>query len=371
MSKNAKIPVYAVIMAGGGGTRFWPWSREKTPKQLLPIISSRTMIEETVSRLSPFVPPQRIFIVTSRSQITKIRQALPNLPSENFLVEPVGKNTAPCLGLAAFYLRQIDPEGVMVVLPADHFIGEQKKFLNTLQVAAAFASREDFLVTLGLKPTAPETGYGYIQKGELLRRVKGIEIFKAKAFREKPSPEIALAYLREGSYLWNSGMFVWRVEIFLKALEKCLPELYREMAILPEIWGTAQERRILPKIYARCPAISVDYGVMEKASNVAMIQAHFSWDDVGSWSALWKISAKDARDNVFLAKEENGRGKILALDSMGCLIRAEKNLIAVLGMKDTIIVEAGGSILVCPKDKSQEVRQILAQIKEKGWKKYL
>lgn len=371
MSKNGKIPIYAVIMAGGGGTRFWPWSREKNPKQLLPIISSRTMIEETVSRLSPFLPAQRILVVTARNQINKVRQALPSLPADNFLTEPVGKNTAPCLGLAAFRLRQLYQEAIMVVLPADHFILEQQKFLKTLEVATAFAQKENFLITLGLQPTAPETGYGYILKGELLARMKDVEIFKAKTFREKPSRELALSYLADGNYLWNSGMFVWRVGIFLKALEICLPELYQEMAILPQVLGTAQERKILPKIYARCPAISVDYGVMEKAPNVAMIQAQFSWDDVGSWFALWKICPKDQKGNVYLSKRENGQGKILALDSSGCLIRAEKNLIAVLGMKDTIVVEAGGSVLVCPKDKSQEVRQILARIKEKGWKKYL
>lgn len=371
MNKVRKQAIFAVIMAGGGGTRFWPWSREKTPKQLLPIISSRTMIEETVDRLHPFIPPQQTFIVTSRNQEKKIRQVLPQLPPQNFLVEPIGKNTAPCLGLAAFYIKQLDPQAVMIVLPADHFIADQQKFLKTLEVASAFAQKENFLITLGLQPTAPETGYGYIQKGDLLARIKGIEIFKAKAFREKPSRKIALSYLEDGNYLWNSGMFIWRVEVFLQALENYLPDLYQEMAILSKILGTAEERKILTQVYARCPSISVDYGIMEKASNVAMIQARFPWDDVGSWSALWKIHPKDQKENVYLFKKENGRGKILAIDSSGCLIRAEKNLIAVLGMKDTIIVEAGGSILVCPKDKSQEVRQILAQIKEKGWKNYL
>ncbi len=371
MARKEKLPIYGVIMAGGGGTRFWPWSRERNPKQLLPIISSRTMLEETVSRLHPFIPPPKIFIVTARSQIKKVRQALPDLPPQNFLVEPVGKNTAPCLGLAAFYLNQLSPEAIMVVLPADHYIGEQQKFLKTLQVAAEFASKENFLVTLGLKPTAPETGYGYIQKGDLLKRMQGIEIFKAQAFREKPSAKVALNYCRDGNYLWNSGMFVWRVGVFLKTLETYLPQLYQEMAVLPQIFGTTQEKKVLPKIYARCPAISVDYGVMEKASNVAMIQAQFSWNDVGSWSALWEICPKDQRDNVCLLKEEDGRGKILALESSGCLIRAEKNLIALLGMKDTIVVEAGDSILVCPKDRAQEVRQVLAHLKERGWKNYL
>lgn len=371
MTKEKNLPIIAVIMAGGGGTRFWPWSREKTPKQLLPIISSRTMIEETVDRLHPFIPPQNIFIVTSKRQINKIRQALPSLPSENFLVEPIGKNTAPCLGFAAFYLKQLVPEAIMVVLPADHFIADQRKFLKTLQVASIFAEKENFLIALGLPPTAPETGYGYIQKGDLLARIKGLKIFKANAFREKPSREIALTYVQDGNYLWNSGMFIWRIGVFLNALETCLPDLYQEMSVLSKILSTSQQKKILPKIYARCPAISVDYGVMEKAPNVAMIAANFSWDDIGSWSALWKIHPKDQKENVYLFKKKNSQGKILALDSSGCLIRAEKNLVAVLGMKDTIVVEAGGSILVCPKDKSQEVRQILVEIKEKGWKNYL
>lgn len=371
MAKKDNLSIFAIIMAGGGGTRFWPWSREKSPKQLLPIISSRTMIEETISRVHPFIPPDKTFIVTSRGQVGKIQKVLPFLAPENFLVEPIGKNTAPCLGLAAFHIKRLNPEGVMVVLPADHFIGDRQKFLKILRVAAEFAHRENFLITLGLKPTAPETGYGYIQRGDLLACRKGINIFHTKGFREKPTRERAEAYLRRGDYLWNSGMFVWRVDVFLQALENCLPELYKEMIILSKVLGTPREKKVLAKVYERCPAISVDYGVMEKAANVAMIEANFPWDDLGSWSALWKFHPKDQRRNVCLLAGQNGRGKILALDTSGCIIRAEKNLVAVLGMKNTIVVEAGGSFLVCPQKKSQEVRQILAELKKKGWQKYI
>jgi len=360
--------VYAVIMAGGGGTRFWPWSRERRPKQVLPILSPRTMIRETVDRIQPLIPPEKILIVTSRSQARQLHCQVPRLPTENLLLEPEGKNTAPCLGLAAVHVQKMNPEAVLIVLPADHSIRAPEKFLRTLQRAAEFASREKYLITLGIPPTGPETGYGYIQKGPLLGRVRETEVFRAKAFREKPTLQKAKAYLRRGDYLWNSGMFIWRVGVFLEALEKCLPEIHRNMQELKISMGKRREQKVLEKVYSRCPSISVDHGVMEKAPNVALIEARFGWSDVGSWAALWNLWPRDPGGNVCI---QGGESKIFTLDSSGWVVRGEKGLIAVLGLKDTVVVEAGDAILVCPRDRAQGVRRVLQELEQRGWRKYL
>jgi len=368
MEKN---PVYAVIMAGGGGTRFWPWSREKRPKQVLPILSNRSMIWETVERIRPFVPLEKIYVVTARSQVADLNREIPQVPKRNLLAEPIGRNTAPCLFLAAIRILQNDPQGMMVVLSADHYIGNRRGFLKTLRAAVDFARDQDFLVTLGIVPTGPETGYGYIEKGKLLARRCGLSVLQAKSFREKPSLPKAKAYLRSGNYLWNSGMFVWRAEVFGEAVKRHLPGLYYEMRGLEKTLGTSRERKSLEAAYASCPAISVDYGIMEKAKNVALIEARFSWNDVGSWAALGKIFPPDWNRNVAVCRRQTGQGRWLLVDSSGCLVRSEEKLIALVGMKDTVVVEAGNAVLVCPRDRSQDVRRVLEELKNRGWKEYL
>ena len=366
-----KSNVYVVIMAGGGGTRFWPWSREEHPKQFLPILTDRSMIQETVDRLRPFVSSENIFIVTSRSQAAQIQREVPQIPERNLLAEPVGRNTAPCICLAALPIQRLNPEAIMVALPADHAIADRSEFLRTLRMAKEFAAKEDFLITLGIRPTAPETGYGYIQKGGILGQIKGTKIFAAKAFREKPTLNKAKAYLRQGGYLWNTGIFIWKVRVFGEAVKKFLPQLHGDMLALARVWGTSREKKVLKQVYERCQSISVDYGIMEKAKNVALIEAQFGWNDVGSWSALWNIRPKDPDCNAYIPGSRLGGTRILSINSSGCLIRGEKKLIAVLGMKDTVVVEAGDVFLVCPRDQSQEVRRILDELKRKDWKEYL
>jgi mannose-1-phosphate guanylyltransferase len=366
-----KEPVYVTIMAGGGGTRFWPWSRGKSPKQILPILSDRPMIWETVERVRPFVPSEQIMIVTASLQAKELHRQVPQIPPANILIEPKGKNTAPCLCLAALYIQKRDPEAIMAVLPADHFIADRKLFLQTLEGAAEFAARQNFLVTLGIEPTEPETGYGYIQKGEKLGRAAGMKVFRARAFREKPTRARARWYLRRGDYLWNSGMFVWKVGVFLEALERFLPSLYREMLKLRAFWGTRREKVALRNIYERIQPVSVDYGIMEKAHNVALMPAKFPWNDVGSWAALAQIWPRDKAGNVFPGGKRAGAGKVLMIDSSGCLVRAEEKLIATIGLKDMVVVESGNAFLVCPRARSQEVRRILQALNERGWSEYL
>jgi mannose-1-phosphate guanylyltransferase len=366
-----KKDIYAVIMAGGGGTRFWPWSREKRPKQVLPILSDRSMIWETVERIRPYVPREKIFIVTARSQVSDLRREIPRIPEENLLAEPVGRNTAPCLCLAAVHIHRRDPRGVMVVLSADHYIGSRRGFLRTLRAAVEFAREQDYLVTLGVAPTGPETGYGYIEKGKILAKSRGLQVLQAKSFREKPSLPKAKGYLRTGKYLWNSGMFVWRADVFWEAVKNHLPGLYGEMRRLEKTVGTPREKKALEETYACCPAVSVDYGIMEKARNVALIEAQFSWNDVGSWAALGKICRPDKNGNALISCRREGQSRGLLLESSGCLVRSEEKLIALVGMKDTVVVEAGNALLVCPRDRSQEVRRVLEELKARGWKEYL
>jgi mannose-1-phosphate guanylyltransferase len=363
--------VYAVVMAGGGGTRFWPWSREKRPKQMLPILSDRSMIWETVERIRPFVPAERIYIVTARSQVADLRREIPRIPGKNFLAEPVGRNTAPCLCLAAVRIRRQDPRGLMVVLSADHYIGNRQGFWQTLRAGVDFARREDYLVTLGVAPTAPETGYGYIEKGKTLAKIGGFPILQARSFREKPPLPKAKAYLRSGKYLWNSGMFVWRADVFREALRRHLPALFEAMRPLETSLGIRGGEKTLERVYADCPAISVDYGILEKAGNVALIEGRFSWNDVGSWAALGKIFPPDNKGNARILRPRAARGQTLLLDSSGCLVRTEEKLIALVGMKDTVVVEAGNALLVCPRDRSQDVRRVLEELKARGWKEYL
>jgi mannose-1-phosphate guanylyltransferase len=364
-------PVYVAIMAGGGGTRFWPWSREKRPKQILPIISNRSMIWETVDRLRPFIAPEKIFIVTSRSQAEDLHREVPQIPESNLLLEPVGRNTAPCLCLAALHIQKRSPQAVMVALPADHFISNRPGFLRTLRAAVKFAASQNFLITLGVKPLEPETGYGYIQRGETLGKVQGLPVFRAKAFREKPTLPKARAYLHRGDYFWNSGIFIWQAGVFLEAVKRFLPRLYGEMMPLQNSLGAPRESKVIEKIYGRAQSVSVDYGVMEKADNVALLEAQFSWNDVGSWAALGKIWPKDNMGNALSGGTQRARRRILAIDSSGCLIRGEEKLIAVIGLKDTIVVEAGNAFLVCPRERAQEVRKVLQELKDRNWKEYL
>ena len=358
-------------MAGGGGTRFWPWSRETRPKQFLPIISSHSMVWETVNRVRTLVTPEKIYIVTSSAQLEGLRREVPQVPKSNHLAEPIGRNTAPCLGLAALHIQKRDPEAVMIALPADHFVADRKGFLKTLRAAIEWTEKKDDLVTLGVRPTEPETGYGYIQKGKSLGQANGIEVFKVEAFQEKPTLSRARTYIRRGDYFWNSGIFIWRVKTYLNAMEKFLPQVYEEMIQLAPFLATPEEEKVLAGIYSRFQPISVDYGIMEKASNVALVEAGFPWNDVGSWAALGKIWPKDKNGNSLPKESRVGQRKILAIDSSGCLIRGEEKLIAVIGLKDMIVVEAGNAFLVCPRERSQEVRRILAELQAQGFKEYL
>ena len=356
--------MFAVIMAGGKGSRFWPRSREKMPKHLLDIQGERTIVRETVDRIRPLVPPERTLIVTGRSHAAELIRQLPDIPAENILIEPVGRNTAPCIGLAALHIRNRVPDAVMLVLPSDHRIGDEITFRKVLAAAGRIAAEGSSLVTIGIRPTGPETGYGYIEQGDPFPSGEHDEIHRVRSIREKPPLEQAREFLRRGSFLWNSGMFVWRASTILEAIEKFLPELHAGLLQIREALGTEREEEIVGEVYSAQKAVSIDYGVMEKAKNVLVVSRDFDWSDLGSWDALWEVSEKDENGNVI-------RGAWIGIDAFDSLVHSPGKMVALVGVRDLLVVETDDALLVCRRGRSQDVRKVVEALEKDGRKHYL
>ncbi len=356
--------LYAVIMAGGAGTRLWPRSRKSMPKQLLKIVSNRTMIQETVDRLTPLVDADHIIVVVGEAHFKEINEQLADVPTENILVEPEGKNTAPCIGLAATHIRSRDKDGVMVILPSDHLVVNGNRFRKTIKAAAEAARTRKCLVTIGIEPTLPETGYGYIQIGEKLDTVQGEDVYVVEAFKEKPSRSTAQKFLKTGTYLWNSGMFVWTAETILEQIKTHLPALYEGLAKIEGVIGKETERKVTEKVYASLEPESIDFGVMEKAEDVVLLKGDFGWSDIGSWAAMEQIWPKDENGNFLNAE-------VISIESTGNIIHSTKKLVAVIGLKDIVIIETEDAILVCAKEKAPDVRSVVDELKKRGLDTYL
>ncbi|MDH4069962.1 MAG: sugar phosphate nucleotidyltransferase [Ignavibacteria bacterium] len=357
---------YAVIMAGGVGARFWPRSREKSPKQLLEIAGKGTMIQHSVKRLEGFISPEKMFVVTNKHQRSLVIKQLPDIPEENILVEPVGRNTAPCIGLAALHVRKRDPSAVMVVLPADHMIQNSGEFVRVLSLAADVASRSKGLLTIGIKATHPETGYGYIQYSQKTSEnpYASEGIFRVKTFAEKPNLQTAERFLASGDFVWNSGMFVWSAEAILLEMERCLPDLHRELGKIDQSIESSSYQSTLETVYGMIRGISIDYGVMEKAEDVYVIPAEFGWNDIGSWDEVYRISGKDDNGNSVT-------GRVIQTDTTNSLIYTEDRLIATVGVEGLIVIDTGDAILVCKRGKSQDVKEISDFLRRKKMTEYL
>jgi mannose-1-phosphate guanylyltransferase len=352
-------PLYAVIMAGGSGTRLWPRSRKKKPKQLLDIVSSKTMIQETVERLDSLVDVDNTMVVVGELHFKDIDQQLVHIPTENIIVEPSGKNTAPCIGLAAIHIKARDEDAVMVVLPSDHLIRNTNRFRKIIRAAAAAAQQEESLVTIGIEPTFPETGYGYIQIGKKELSIRSEDVFKVVAFTEKPTGAMAKKFLKAGNYLWNSGMFVWNVKTILNQIEKHLPDLHDGLMKIEAALGKSNEQKVLERVYDSLEPESIDFGVMEKSKKVLLLKGDFGWNDIGSWAAMEQLWPKD-KDGNFLNAD------VVSIESSGNIIHSTKKLVAVIGLQDIVIIETEDALLVCPKERAPDVRRAVEELKKRG-----
>jgi mannose-1-phosphate guanylyltransferase len=356
--------MHAVIMAGGKGTRFWPKSREKKPKHLLDIISTRTIVQETVDRIKSLIPTENILIVTGKSHAEELASQLPEIPRKNIIVEPIGRNTAPCIGLAALHIKRKNIDDVMIVLPADHLILDVSQFINILAAAAQKAKQGPYLITIGITPSSPETGYGYLEQGNLIDNINGKIIYKVKSIREKPPLAQAKEFLRLGNFLWNSGMFIWKTSSILNEIQQWLPQLYDGLLAIEKAMETDQRVFIIDKIYQNLQPISIDYGVMEKTRHSLLMRGDFGWSDIGSWDALWEISEKDENGNAV-------KGHFIGLNARKSLIHGSQKLIALVDVEDLIIVETHDSILICKRGASQKVKNIVEMLEAQKSKEYL
>lgn len=344
----------ALIMAGGRGERFWPKSRKNLPKQFLSLTGDgRTMIQLTVERILPLVDIQDIYIATNRSYKALVREQLPELPEENILCEPVAKNTAPCIGLGAVHIAKKYEDAVMFVLPSDHLIKYNTMYLDTLRRASEVAEAGDNLVTLGIMPSYPETGYGYIKFLPNARRGVAFEVDR---FVEKPDLETAKQYLATEQYLWNSGMFIWRVSTILRSIEKYLPDTYAGLRRIGDAIGAPDEKEVLEKEFSAFKSESIDYGIMEKADHIYTLPGSFGWDDVGSWNAVERIQPANEFGNVV-------HGNAVTVDTKRCIIQGGKKLIATVGLEDIIIVDTDDALLVCEKGDAGEIKKVLENLK--------
>lgn len=349
-----------VIMAGGRGERFWPRSRTALPKQFLALIDNKTMLQQTVERVQGLVGMTDTYVVAGADFKDIIMKQLPDMPQDNIIVEPFGRDTAAAIGLAALVIRQKKPSEVMIVLPADHYINNQARFREILQSAVAAAESGEEIITLGITPHRPETGYGYICQGDEFAVFSGLKTYRVDKFLEKPDYARAMEFLARGNYLWNSGMFIWRVDLVGQLMEIHTPKLAAGLKEIEKALGMEQYDSVLEKIYDGLPRISVDYGILEQAERVLVIPGDFGWDDLGSWTALERYGQKDKEGNVL---EGNG----VLVETSGTYVYSPHNTVAAIGVQDLIVVCDNGCVLVCHKDKAQDIKKAVQALKEQGF----
>lgn len=355
----------AVIMAGGKGERFWPKSRTNLPKQFLNISGNQSMIQQTVRRLKKIVDVSAVFIVTNELYAELIHAQIPDLPFENIIIEPIGRNTAPCVGLASIIIEEKFPDSTMIVLPSDHIIENEEGFVQILKTAVEVSGRGPNLVTLGINPGYPETGYGYIKSSKQVELINDLEVHKVDRFVEKPDSQTAEEYVTSGDFYWNSGIFVWKTSVIRDYIQQHMPDMHDVLETMQAAIRHAENRNdVINEEFPKMPDQSIDYGIMEKVSEIFVIPCSFGWDDVGSWTALERINELDDHGNVI-------KGNILNLDTKRCIIESNGKLIATLGIEDLIIVDTEDVTLICSKEKSQEVKNLLKALRQQKMEKYL
>ena len=358
--------LHAMIMAGGGGTRFWPRSRAKRPKQFLSFSGDRTLLQGTLDRIEAQVPLEHCWVITSAAHRDEALQQLPDVPASQVVGEPIGRDTAACIGLGAALIASRDPDATMIVMPADHAIEPAQEFRRAVQAAAQLCDEfPDALITFGIKPTSPATGYGYIHRGEFVAERQGVNAFRVQAFREKPSRDVAETYVASGEYDWNSGIFVWKAKTILAELARLKPEIHAVVRRIAEAWGTPYQEAVFRDEYSKVEKISIDFAVMEKAKQVLVVQAPYQWDDVGSWLALERRNPQDANGNTIQALH-------VGSNTSGCVIAADQGrVIATIGVSNLLIIQDGDATLVADRRDEGKVKEIVDRLKAPGLEKYL
>jgi mannose-1-phosphate guanylyltransferase len=358
--------IHGVIMAGGKGERFWPLSRAQRPKQFLKLTSDKSMLEETIDRVTPLIPFKNMRIVAGESMTEHILKSIPNIERSNVLTEPFGRNTALAIGFAAVHLIHEDPQSIMVVLSADHLIRPPEKLVEILRDGTALATKEERLITIGITPTRPETAYGYIKLGEMYRREGETTVYAVSQFAEKPKTTVAQEYYYSRQYLWNSGMFIWSAKAILGALANCQQDMYKLLIDYAKTIGTVREDSARKALYDNCQSISIDYAVLEKASNVLVMKGDIIWDDVGSWNSLERYKDRDSENNVLI-------GESMVIDTFETTVYNDADgLIACIGLADLVVVRSENITFVAHKTKVGQVKELLATLsKHDEWKKYL
>lgn len=352
-------------MAGGSGTRFWPRSRVAKPKQYLSLFGDQSLIQESVQRFTNFIPEESIYVVSAKSQQTVLESQTGNLPKKNLIYEPVGKNTLPAIGLAALFIAEKDPDGILIVSPSDHLIQNDELFRQCIDSAALIADQKEGIVTIGITPKHPATGYGYVQTAEEIQIGQPIKSFSVSRFVEKPNVEVATGYLKQGGFFWNSGIFVFKVSVFLNAVQQYAPELFTDLMRIKEHIGKDSYETALDRIYREVNSISIDYGILEKASNVFLVQGDFVWNDLGSWEEVYKYDRnKDENQNATV-------GEVVLIDTQNSYVYAPNSLVAVVGMDDVIVVQEGDTILVCKRDRAEDIKSVVGEITKRKLDQYL
>lgn len=350
---------YAVILAGGKGERFWPLSTAKKPKQLLSLVGEQSLLEQAVERLRGLIPPERVFVITNADLVEASRKAAPSLPAANIVGEPVGRDTAAAVALGGALVKARKHDGVFCVLTADHVIGDLPLYRGTLHAAMDLAEAEDVLITIGMEPTEPSTGFGYIEVGDIHSERGGITFLKAKRFVEKPNLDRANSYLASGNYLWNSGMFIWSVQSLAAGLRRHRPQLAKLMDEMAKVAGKPEFAAALAKAYEALDKISIDYALMEKSENILVARGAFAWDDVGSWAAMPNHFPSDLGGNTVVGSSEG-------IEATGNIVYSKDRLTALVGVKDLVVVQAEGVTLVCHRDKVQDIKKLVEHLRKTG-----
>ena len=358
---------YAVIMAGGGGTRLWPVSRKEKPKQLLSLLGKETLFQSTAARLEKLFPPERILIVTVAELATEMQEQVPSIPAENYLIEPTPRGTASVVALAAAVLEKRDPQAIMAIQTSDHYIRNHDLFHFLIRTAFEVA-KQNYLVTLGIAPTFPSTAYGYIQQGDSLDGDYKYPVYRVKSFKEKPDQESAQQLLRRGDHSWNSGMFIWRADVILAEIERQMPDLFRAVRGISSAWDTPDREDVLQECWKDLKSQTIDYGILEKAEQVAVLPAGgLGWSDVGSWNSLFEVLLPDMNGNVSAGAQH------LALDTHNTLVYSgdDQRLVVTIGLDDMVVVDAGDVLMICKADQSQKVREVVEHLKKHHQENYL